>query len=265
MRAIVLAGRRGGSDTLAEAAGAPHRALLDTCGMPMLERVVACLEATPAVASIEVWIDTPDVLRSFPGLVRRIDGGSLRIERSASSPSRTVLAAIDAADKAECPVLVTTADHALLTPSLVEQFLAKARGSGADIGVGLVAERTIRARFPDAQRTYLPFRGERYSGANLFALLTPEARLAVEFWTRAEAFRKQPWKLVSVFGIGSLALFALRRLDLAGALERASKVIGATVRAVELDEAEAAVDVDRVSDWELVNEILRAREQLPHS
>lgn len=260
MRAIVLAGRRGGPDTLAEAASAPHRALLDTCGVPMLERVVACLEQTPAVGSVEVWIDTPELLNTFPGLARRIGDGSLRVERSASSPSRTVLAALDATGSSDDPILVTTADHALLTPLLLDTFLTRACATDADIGVGLVAQRTIQARFPEAQRTYWPFRGERYSGANLFALLTPNARRAVEFWTRAEAFRKQPWKLVSAFGLGSLALFALRRLDLAAALERASGVIGARVRGVELDDAEAAVDVDKVSDWNLVNEILRSRE-----
>ena len=38
--ALVLAGRRGPDDALAAAAGAPHRALLDVHGTPMLERVL---------------------------------------------------------------------------------------------------------------------------------------------------------------------------------------------------------------------------------
>lgn len=223
----------------------------------MLERVVACLEQCPEIASVSVWIDAPEVLQQFPGLARRIDAGDIRVLPAEGSPSRTVLAALDAVG--DGPALVTTADHALLTPALVGHFLAGAERTDADLAVGLVSETVLRVRFPEAERTYLPFRGERYSGANLFAFRTPTARRAVEFWTRAEQFRKRPWRLVSLFGPISLVLFALRRLDLEAALLRASKIIGARVRPVELDEAEAAVDVDRISDWRLVNEILAKR------
>jgi hypothetical protein len=64
---------------------------------------------------------------------------------------------------------------------------------------------------------------------------------------RAERFRKRPWRLVSTFGPLSLALFALRRLDIDRALERASRAIGARVAAIRLPFAEAAVDVDRAA------------------
>ena len=65
-----------------------------------------------------------------------------------------------------------------------------------------------------------------------------------------------PWRLVATFGLSSLLLFLLRRLDLAEAFARASEILDVDVRAIELPWAEAAVDVDKVSDWRLVNEIL---------
>ena len=43
--ALVLAGRRDADDALARAAGAPHRALLDIHGTPMLARVLDTLHA----------------------------------------------------------------------------------------------------------------------------------------------------------------------------------------------------------------------------
>jgi len=261
---LVLAGRRGPDDPLARAAGAPHRALLELDGQPMLERVVETLEGTPAVQSIAISIDEPELLAgpAGGGLGDRIAQGNLALLPSESSPSRSVLAGLEALP-ADVPILVTTADHALLTREMVEHFLTVAEATAADLSLALVSESCIRDRFPETQRTYLPFRGERYSGANLFALRTPQARRAVEFWTRAEAFRKQPWRLVSVFGPTALLLFLLRRLTLTSAMARASRVIGAELSAVEMPFAEAAIDVDKLADYELVKQILAVRGAAP--
>jgi GTP:adenosylcobinamide-phosphate guanylyltransferase len=255
--ALLLAGRRGPDDPLAEAAGAPHRAFLDVAGVPMLERVLRTLCSTPCIGDIVISIDRPELLDAFPGIVKlRADrGGRIVVVRSADSPSRSVLAALDEGSR-EQPMLVTTADHALLSVEIIEHFLAEAEARGGDVTVALVAESLLQARFPESIRTYLPFAGERYSGANLFAFLTPRARLAVEFWTRAESFRKRPWRLVATFGVGALLQFLLRRLDLDAAFERVSSALDVRVEAVTLPQPEAAVDVDKLADLALVNRIL---------
>ncbi len=156
-------------------------------------------------------------------------------------------------------MFITTADHALLTPKIIDHFAACAEQSDADLAMGVVAESVIRASYPSTTRTYLRFRDGRYSGANLFAFQLPQALRAADFWIRAEAFRKRPWRLASTFGPTTLLLFALRRLSLEQALERASRAIGCQVRAVPLPFAEAAIDVDRPSDLDLASEILTAR------
>ncbi len=257
MHALILAGRRGPDDPLAVAAGAPHRALLDVGGVPMLERVVGCLGAAAGIERVCVSIDAPELLERYPGLTAARESGRLELVPNASSPSRSVLAAMDAG--AAPPLLVTTADHALLEPAWVEEFAARADESDADAAVGLVARTSLEARFPGARRTYLPFRGESYSGANLFLLRTAAARRVVEFWLRAEQFRKRPWRLVSTFGVGALARFAFRRLDVAGAFALASERIGARIVPLVLAEAEAAVDVDKLEDLALVREIVSKR------
>ena len=256
--ALILAGRRGGQDVLAAAAGAPHRALLDVQGEPMLERVVRTLEETACIERVLVSIDAPDLLMQFPGLARRVETGLLTVTPSESSPSRSVLRVTEQTPPDEA-MLVTTADHALLTPEMVTHFLAEAEHSQADLAVALVTATRVRARFPESKRTYLPFRGERFSGANLFAFLTEAAQRGAAFWVRAEQYRKQPWRLARAFGLRALLLFLLRRLDLDQAMRHASRAIGARIHAVPMPFAEAAVDVDRLSDLALVNEILLQR------
>jgi GTP:adenosylcobinamide-phosphate guanylyltransferase len=255
--ALVLAGSRGEGDPLAAVQGVRHRALLEVAGVPMLLRVLRSLQASPSVTGLRVSIDDPGALDSVPELKTMLHAGQLAAHRSLSSPSRSVLDAL--AGLGDAAVLVTTADHALLTPEMAEHFLARAAALDADVCVGLVAHHVVEARFPAVPRTWIPFRDDRYSGANLYVFRTRQALRAVEFWIRAESFRKKPWRIASTFGPLSLLLFALRRLTLDAALTRASKVIGCRIEAVRLPFAEAAVDVDRPSDLELAESVLNQR------
>jgi len=254
--AVVLAGRRSADDPLALAAGAPHRALLDIEGEPMLLRVVKRLLARPALERVLINIDAPELLDEIPEFVALRDRGRVETIQSTESPSRSVLESLDHAGLEEGPVLVTTADHALLDDAMLNAFFAKSSATDSDLTLALVPRTTIRARFPEARRTYLPFRDEAYSGANLFFFRTPEARKAALFWRRIESQRKHPWRIARAFGVANLILFLLRRLDLSAALARASRVVGAKVVAIPLEIAEAAVDVDKIEDLELVRRIL---------
>jgi len=256
--ALVLAGSRNAEDPLAAVRGGTHRALLEVVGVPMLIRVVRALHASSCVDRIAVSIDDAGAFEAVPELRELEARGELTRQPSLSSPSRSVLAALNGHLLGN-RVLVTTADHALLTREIIDHFAAGAEQSDADLAVGVVAESVIRTRYPSTTRTYLRFRDGGYSGANLFAFRSERARRAAEFWIRAESFRKQPWRLASAFGPMTLVLFVSRQLTLEDALERASRAIGCRIRAVPLPFAEAAIDVDRPSDLDLVSEILTAR------
>jgi GTP:adenosylcobinamide-phosphate guanylyltransferase len=257
--AIVLAGRRSADDPLARAAGAPHRALLDIEGEPMLVRVVERLNAWPTIERILINIDEPALLLDLPGLTSLRDKGTVEFMKSTDSPSRSVIESLAWANLERGPVLVTTADHALLDDDMLEMFFTKSARLDADLTFGLVSRETIEARFPEAKRTYLRFRDGAFSGANLFLFRTPQAERAADFWQRVESERKRPWRIARAFGLGTLLLFLARRLYLEAALLRASGVIGTRVRAIPLSIAEAAIDVDKIEDLELVRRILADR------
>ncbi len=260
---LVLAGSRGAGDPVALAAGVSHKALAPVDGVPMIARVVGTLAAHPALGRILVSIEEPGVLDEVAALRPLLREGRVAALESAASPSASVLACLEGLEEST-PLLVTTADHALLTGAMIDEFLAAASAAdvkAADFVAGVVTERCFAARFPDARRTFIPLRGERVTGANLFLLRTPAAERVVAFWRRAESFRKRPWRLFAAFGPASLALFFLRRLDLEGALERASAAFGARAAAVRLPSAESAIDVDSPADLELARRILAARER----
>jgi GTP:adenosylcobinamide-phosphate guanylyltransferase len=256
--ALVLAGSRGPDDPVARAKGVAHKCLAPVAGIPMLVRVVLTLAACPSVGRIAVALEAPALVEELPALRPLIAAGRCTALATGATPSLSVLRALD---ELPCPLpwLVVTGDHPLLTPEIVERFCEAARETGADLVAGLTPASAIRAAYPQAQRTYLRFRDEHYSGANLYALLGPEARRAIVFWRRAELERKRPWRLVRAFGWRPLLAYLLGRLTLDGAMARASRITGARVAAVALPFAEAAIDVDKPADLELAETILAQR------
>ena len=253
---LVLAGRREGVDPFAESVGASHRALIPVAGVPMLLRVLRCLAATSRVADLTVSIDRPELIDEVPEIAERTE----HRHRSLDSVSRSVVSALDGIGLEHGPVLVTTADHALLTPEMVDHCAAAATASDADLLVGLVGKRLLQEAYPESTRTYIPLRDESWSGANLFVFRTPASRRAAEFWVRAERHRKQPWRLAGAIGPLALLRFALRRLDLPAAFAQLSRTVGCRVEPIALPFPEAAIDVDRQSDLALAEQILAARE-----
>ena len=253
--ALVMAGSRPGGDPMAQAAGVSHKCLLPVDGMPMIRRVVAALLAAPSGGRVVISIDAPELLEPL------FSGPESGLVRSAETPSLSALAAVEAAaDAGEAvPMLITTADHPLLEPALIERFCREAEASGADIVAGLAPEHVIRDAFPESRRTYLRFRDGRFSGCNLFALLRPEGTKAIRLWRRVERDRKRPWRIAKAFGIPMLLGYLAGWLTLEAALARLSRLAGAKAGVVVLPVAEAAVDVDKPEDLVLVEAILRGR------
>ena len=256
--ALVLAGRRDGEDLLARRCGVAYKCLASAGGLPMVVRVLDALAASPSVGRIFVALEDPAILEPLPGFQRWPSKQRCTALVGGATPSLSVGKALDEVP-ASLPMLVTTADHALLTPEIVESFWAAARATGADVVAGVTTAEVVQRAYPETQRTYLRFRDGACSGANLFALLTPAARLAVDFWRQVERDRKRPWRLVRAFGLGPLLAYLLGRLTLHAAMARASRVIGAEVAAVRLPFAEAAIDVDKPADLDLVEAILGRR------
>lgn len=243
---------------MTEAVECSHKALVPVYGVPMLVRVVRSLRTRPEIASIAVSIDDPSTLDGVPELRDMVAEGSLHVHESLDSPSSSVSDYLGRLP-AGVPLLVTTADHALLTSEMIGHFWVNAAASEADLVVGLVAGSDFRREFPEQPRTLIPLGDDTFSGANLFAFKGPAAAKVADFWVRAERHRKKPWRLVGMFGLVNLGLFVARRLDLESAMKRASKRIGARIEAVVMPFPECAIDVDKPSDLELARRILAQR------
>jgi GTP:adenosylcobinamide-phosphate guanylyltransferase len=257
--AIVLAGQRPGEDAFAASQGVAAKALIPVGGEPMLGRVARTLLACPAVARIVVLAQQLDLLTAGE-LGWLASHPRIALAEAGDGISRSILN-IAGQQVAPWPILVVTADHVLLTPAMVAEFLA---GSGTtDIAFAVVERRVVLAAYPDAKRTWIKFSDGAFSGANLFALRRPAAARALEIWAGVEKDRKRARRLLMYFGFG-LALRALTRtISLAAAARRIADRAGLTLTAVQLSQAEAAIDVDKQEDFVLATEILARRPHAP--
>jgi hypothetical protein len=142
------------------------------------------------------------------------------------------------------PLLITTADHPLLTAATVDAFCSRAATLAADVAIGVISADAVQAAFPGLPRARYRFRDGVYRGCNLYALLNQAGRGAPSVWGKFEGYRKHPARMVSTLGLGTLLRFLLGRLTLSAVTERISSRIGLSFQVVPLTDPAAGFDVD---------------------
>ena len=252
---VVLAGERPGGSEFSRQLGLPASVLVEVAGKPSLTRVIETLEHSGETRGGVLCGPEESVFLGHPEFKRLLSGSAFEWMPPRSGPSDSALAAIDRLDR--YPVLVTTGDHALLTPALVDEFCGRARALDVDLVLGLVPYERVRSAYPATQRTVLRFRDGGYCGSNLFAVLNQCGREGPRFWRELEADRKRPWRIARRVGLAALLQYLLRRLDLDRALDYLSGRVGCRLGCVLLESPRAAVDVDSVADRDLAERILR--------
>jgi GTP:adenosylcobinamide-phosphate guanylyltransferase len=254
MNAVVLAG--GPLDEVArQQPGAPNKAFVDIAGTTLVGRVINALRAAPSIERILVV--APQHVREHPDLARadelRCDGE--RISQSLRNGLRDL-------PNDRC-VLVAASDLPVLTPDAVEHFVVAAGALDADVVYGCVERRVHLARFPEVPHTWARLRDGVYCGAGLFALKPRALPLLERFIETLGAARKHPFKLAALFGWDVLLRFATGHLSIAQAESRATKILGAPVRALISPYAESAVNVDRASDVALAQALVAGERRAP--
>src|ERR687892_687015 len=132
--ALVLAGRRGPTDPLAQKAGCSHKVLIQIGGLPMLIHVVRSLRAVRHVGKLVISIDDPVKLADLSEVWDLVSSGVLSFHTSGNSPSASVHEYLRVLPAKEL-LLVTTADHPLLTPDALEFFCSAVLNNDADVTV----------------------------------------------------------------------------------------------------------------------------------
>lgn len=150
--------------------------------------------------------------------------------------------------------IVTSADIPALTGEMVDWLANTALETRHDIYYGIVKKDVMETRYPGSNRTFTKLADMEVCGADLHvahhSMTTDPEHLAM--WEILIGRRKNPLKQASAIGIWTLVLLLLGRLSLADAVERATRKLKITARALEWDFAEAAMDVDKPHQFEIL-------------
>lgn len=262
--AIVLAADRTNKDPITHYTGAACKAFAPVGGIPMVIRVLDALAACDLIGTIILCGPAESLHVQCPELQQRIHSGQVVWLPNLDSPSRSAESCLNHIPN-NTQVLLTTADHALLTPSIVQNFLRKSLVTNGDATVGAIEQHHIAAAFPDSKRTVIRLRNGGYCGCNLFTF-NPQGRALVRFWRQAEELRKRPWRLIAqVLGFKTVLSYLFGFLTLQQALKAVSEKSGVNIQVIMLDDPRAGVDVDKVDDLLLAESILNSKPPTFHS
>ena len=258
--ALVLAANRGGpADPLAKAGGVTHKSFIDIAGEPMLRRVVRSVAESGRVGRNLISIEprsrdeARQILRPL-GLHDRIEFVPSR-ENIGSS-----VAAVTEAHPQALPLVITTGDNALHTAELFRFFCDSLDGVEADAALGLTPASYILEKYPEGNRAFHRFSDGAFSSCNLYALLTPRALRAPRVFNSGGQFGKKPKRMIGSFGLIAFVIYKSRRFKLRTFLSFLSRAIGVKTAPVLIPFAEGPIDVDRMQDWKLAEQIIRERE-----
>ncbi|QCE33866.1 hypothetical protein FAI40_00080 [Acetobacteraceae bacterium] len=243
---LILAGSRlGENDVLAKAGNVQHKALLPVAGTPMLKRVYQAILNADIASNIYIASENEAYFKD------------LNLEKAHYLSSRPTLPETiqEAIKKIGFPCLILTADHALLQPEWLQEFLNLSEKSSADVTFGIALKEKVEALSLKMSRTYIPLKDIQFSGCNLFFLRNESSENLIQLWQKIHHLRKSPAKMVKILGLKTLFKALFRRLDSITLLERVKMITSSTLEFIPLSNGMAAIDVDSIKDWELVESI----------
>ena len=252
---LILAAQRGGIvDPLAARSGVSHKCLVPICGKPLIAHVLDSVTTMPGVALIRISVERAAVAE-LTTLIATYPDARIEFVEPNANIAESVLRA---APGAPAPILITTADNVLLSHDSMARML-EAFSSGADAAAALTTRDAILAVHPQGQRRFYQFRDDAYSNCNLYGLAGAHALKGVEVFREGGQFAKNPRRLITAFGLVNILLMALRLVSIRGAMKRASRRFGLTMRAVVLADGSQAIDVDNERTYAIAGQLLADR------
>lgn len=223
-------------------------ALIPVCGEPMVSYVVS------AVCGCE---DIDKSVIVGPKEVQQVDGQT-RFVCSNGPLLDNLMAGMAGFDDSEM-MLVITADVPLVTSEMIKDFIHRCSLLEADFYYSVVQRQVIQTKYPNVQRTYARIHDGTFTGGNLALVNVGAARRSVSQAADWISNRKNVFKLAGKLGIGLILKFLLGRITMVDVEHRVSELFGIRAKAVVTPYAEIGVDVDKPSDFELVESVIAHR------
>lgn len=253
--AIILAAQRDGKlDPLAAEAGVSHKCLVPIGGRPLLAHVLDALRSVEGLSRIRISVEEQAAARLRP----LVEAAALAMPVDFVPAAPTITDSVyAAAEGADAPFVITTADNVLLTPAAVHD-VAEKLAAGDDAVVALSRREDVLSAHPQGQRRFYRFKDGSFSNCNLYGLSAAGLRLAETFRSGGQ-FAKNPARIARAFGIVNLIVLRYGLASLEAAMRRLSRRFKVKASAVVLADGAHAIDVDNQRTYTIAAELLERR------
>jgi molybdopterin-guanine dinucleotide biosynthesis protein A len=238
-------------DPLFKLTGIEKKALIPLAGKPMIAWVVDAVWKSGLVENIAIVglesgeVDFGDAPVCYTDAVGDIVSN--------------VLAGLDRlreVNPAVQKVLLASSDVPLITPEIIRGFVKECGSQEADGYYAVIEEKTMEARFPGSKRTFIPFKGGRYSGGDVLLVDVAAVKANQQLVRDLTGSRKDYWGQVRMLGLSFIIRFVLRMMTVHEAAARAGKKVNLNARVVDTQYAELGMDLDKPVQYELITSIL---------
>ncbi|MGA7193544.1 MAG: nucleotidyltransferase family protein [Anaerolineales bacterium] len=156
-------------------------------------------------------------------------------------------------------VLLVSSDIPALTAEMVDWLINTCMETNDDIYYGVCPREVMEARYPGSKRTYTHLKDMDMCGADINVAHVRMASEHLDVWDALITRRKSPLALASVMGLGVSISYITRQLTIAEAIDRITKRVGITGRAIVWNHAEPCMDVDKPNQLEMMRADLAKR------
>ncbi len=234
--AVVLAGGDE-NEPLAKHFGTTSKALIPIKGRPLVSYVLEALKESKNVKNI-IYVGTQDT--QFSSLFDLVLGAGKRFTETLS---RGVEAALDYTPKQD--ILVISSDLLWLTSEDIDHFITLCKD--AAIFYPVIPRSAVEKEFPEQKRTYAKLKEGEFTGGSLMLVEASAAKRLIPFAERAYQARKNLFALARLIGFDITIRFLTRTLSVARLEGHISKKLGEPIKAVFIERAGIAMDVDELT------------------
>ncbi len=230
------------------------KALLDVAGKPMVQWVLDALTGSNKVERIVVVGLTEDSGIVSPKIAAYVPGQGGLVQNVLAGMKKVL-----ETNPAAHHVLYVSSDIPAITPDMVDWVIDTASQSDEDAYYNLITREVMEARFPNSRRSFTKLKDVEVCGGDMNVLRALTVTGNDELWDRIVAARKNVFKQASLIGFDTLILLALRLITLEQGVERATRRLKITGRAVLCPYAEVGMDVDKPHQLEMVRAYLQRK------
>lgn len=237
-----------------ETRGRP-KALLDIAGKPMVQWVLDALSEAQMVERV-VLVG----LTEKSGLTCRKPITFIPNQGKMLDNLRAAAAEVVRQNKKAKHVLIVSSDIPAITGEMVDWLVRTAMETDEDVYYNVIPRQAMEARFPGAKRTWTRLADMEVCGGDMnvgrLSLLT---RKDTDLWEKITNARKSPLRQAALIGLDTLFLLLFRKLTLAQAVEKVTRRLHISGRAIVCPYAEIGMDVDKPVHLEILRQDLKKR------